>query len=334
MNRTERLYRIDQLIHQRGTVSRAELLEALEVSWATLKRDLAYLRDRLNAPIVFDHDRGGYCFDRSGAGPQYELPGLWFSSQEILALLTMHRLLEDLDTGGLLGPHVEPLIARLNGLLDSSAGSADEILRRVRVIAAQNRPVEARCFEIVGSALVQRHRLEIAYFTRSRNDRGQREVSPQRLVHYRNAWYLDAWCHKSDALRVFALDAIEDARLLDRRARQVSMSELDQVLGAGYGIFRGRQLRWAVLRFAPDAARWVRAEVWHPKQQGRELEGGGYELRLPYAATPELEMDILRHGEQVEVVSPEPLRRRIAARLSQAAHAYLGAPPRPEENVV
>lgn len=325
MNRTERLYRIDQLIHQRGTVTRMELLDELEISWATLKRDLAYLRDRLNAPILFDAERGGYCFDLSGAGPQYELPGLWFSSQEILALLTMHRLLENLDSGGLLGPHIAPLIARLNALLESSAGSAEEVMRRVKVIAAQNRPVEAKCFELVGSALVQRNRLEIAYFTRSRNDRGQREVSPQRLVHYRNTWYLDAWCHKSDSLRVFALDAIEDARIIARKARTVSAAELDRALGAGYGIFRGKTLRWAVLKFSANAARWVRSEVWHTEQQGRDLPDGGYELRVPYTATPELEMDILRHGEQVEVVSPEALRKRIGERLAGAAAAYAQA---------
>ena len=97
MNRTERLYRIDQLLHQRSVVTRNDLLAELEISWATLKRDLAYMRDRLNAPIVFDNERGGYCFDLSGAGPQYELPGLWFNSQEILALLTMHRLLEGFE---------------------------------------------------------------------------------------------------------------------------------------------------------------------------------------------------------------------------------------------
>lgn len=325
MNRTERLYRIDQVIHQRTVVTRAELLQELEISWATLKRDLAYLRDRLNAPIVFDHDRGGYCFDRSGAGPQYELPGLWFNSQEVLALMTMHRLLEDLDTGGLLGPQIAPLIARLDGLLESTSGSAAEVMRRVRVIAAQNRPVIAKWFEMVGSALVQRHRLEITYFTRTRNERSRREVSPQRLVHYRNAWYLDAWCHKTDSLRVFAVDAIEDARVIDRRARNVSTAELDRELGAGYGIFRGRNVRWAVLRFSPDAARWVGAEIWHPKQEVRSLPDGRYELRLPYSGTPELEMDILRHGEQVEVVSPEPLRRRIAERLAAARALYPGA---------
>jgi predicted DNA-binding transcriptional regulator YafY len=207
-------------------------------------------------------------------------------------------------------------------MLDSSAGSAQEVMNRVRVIPSQNRPVSARWFELVGSALVQRHRLDISYYTRGRNERGRREISPQRLVHYRNTWYLDAWCHKTESLRVFALDAIEDAKMIDRRARNVSPTELDRELGAGYGIYRGKALRWAVLRFSPEAARWVSAEIWHPKQETRTLEDGRYELKLPYAGTPELEMDILRHGEQVEVVSPEGLRKRIAQRHAAAAARY------------
>lgn len=59
MNQTERFYKIDQLLNERVVVSFQELLDNLEVSRATLKRDLQYLRDRLNAPIVFDRDAGG-----------------------------------------------------------------------------------------------------------------------------------------------------------------------------------------------------------------------------------------------------------------------------------
>jgi len=323
MNQTERLYRIDQLIHQRTVVPFDDLLRELEVSRATLKRDVAYMRDRLNAPIVYDRDRGGYCFAPSPLGPQYGLPGLWFNDREVLALLTMHRMLEDLDTGGLLGPHIQPLVARLNALLGTASDSADEVIKRVRLIAAQNRPVSPNCFEVVGSALVSRRRIEIGYYTRSRNARGLRELSPQRLVHYRNAWYLDAWCHRTDSLRVFALDAIEQARLVDRRARDVSLAEVDRQLGSGYGIYRGRRLAWATLRFSPEAARWVRAEIWHPKQQGRDLDNGHFELRVPYGATPELEMDILRHGEHVEVIAPAALRRSIAERLARARAVYV-----------
>ena len=81
MDRTERFYKIDQMIHDRKLVPFVDLMEALEVSRATLKRDLEYMRNRLNAPIVWDRDAGGYRFDtpHAEAGAQYELPGLWFN---------------------------------------------------------------------------------------------------------------------------------------------------------------------------------------------------------------------------------------------------------------
>lgn len=324
MNQTERFYRIDQLIRQHGTISFKALQEALEVSRATLKRDLAYMRDRLHAPIGFDREAGGYRLEPAGAGPQYELPGLWFNDREILALLTMHRMLEDLDSGGLLGPRVQPLIARLRGLLGSASGSPDEIIRRVRVQRAQNRPVAPKWFELIGNALINRRRLHIAYYTRSRDARSEREVSPQRLTHYRNAWYLDAYCHRSDSLRVFALDAIEQAQLLEAPACELAPELIEDASDGGYGIYRGEALREAVLRFTPEAARWVSAEVWHPMQQGRSLPGGGWELRLPFGTSTELEMDILRHGADVEVVSPPDLRERVRDRLERALGRYRG----------
>lgn len=90
MNRSERFYRIDQLLTARKVDTRQELLDELEISWATLKRDLAFLKDR--APIIHDRDAGGYRFAEPGAGPSYELPGLCFGADGTYALLTMHRL--------------------------------------------------------------------------------------------------------------------------------------------------------------------------------------------------------------------------------------------------
>jgi DeoR/GlpR family transcriptional regulator of sugar metabolism len=59
MNRTERFYLIDQMLSERNVVTRQELVEELCISWATLKRDLAYLKDRFNAPIIHDRQSGG-----------------------------------------------------------------------------------------------------------------------------------------------------------------------------------------------------------------------------------------------------------------------------------
>jgi predicted DNA-binding transcriptional regulator YafY len=322
MNQTERYYRIDQLIRESGCISFKALMQRLEVSRATLKRDLQHMRDRLNAPIVHDRDAGGYRYGKAGAGPRFQLPGLWFSADEALALMTMHHMLEGLDAGGLLGPHIRPLMERLGKALGSDEAPAREVLRRVRLQPAQQRRIELRWFQLAGKALMARRRMKLHYFARHRAERSEREVSPLRLVHYRGNWYLDAWCHQSDGVRMFSIDAIEHAGLLDTRARDVPVRQIDEQTAGGYGIYRGSELKWAELAFSAEAARWVRHEQWHPRQRGEDLPDGRYRLTLPYAAPQELEMDILRHGENVEVLAPAELRRHIGERLARAAAQY------------
>lgn len=163
--------------------------------------------------------------------------------------------------------------------------------------------------------MLQRRQLQITYHARGDNTESERVVSPQRLVHYRGNWHLDAWCHARNALRNFALDGIRAVRVLDTSASDIADALLDAHFGDGYGIFAGEARHTAVLRFTPERARWVAAESWHPRQQGHWLENGFYELHIPYADPRELVMDILRHVPEVEVVAPESLRMALLSRL-------------------
>ena len=80
VDRTERFYRIDRLLRESRSVTLERFLDELSVSRATFKRDLEYMRDRLNAPIEWDRDAGGYRFSEQLKGSlEYELPGLWLS---------------------------------------------------------------------------------------------------------------------------------------------------------------------------------------------------------------------------------------------------------------
>lgn len=332
MDRTERFYKLELLLRSRGCVSFAALQAELGVSPATLKRDLQYLRDRLSAPITYDTVHNGYRFAAAqadaGDAPRHELPGLWFSENEIHALLTMHQLLAGLDDDGVLARHLQPLMEKLQSMLGTDAGAARELMRRVKVIGTARRRVPSRHFELLGSALLQRRRLHLSYFKRSDRSTSEREVSPQRLVNYRNTWYLDAWCHASDALRRFALDAVRDAALLDAKAKNVALRDLEAELDAGYGIYGGggSKVKWATLVFSAEAAQWVANEEWHPQQQARWLDGepgaGRYELRVPYSDPTELAMDILRHGDSVVVTGDKALAALIGQRLRDAAARY------------
>jgi predicted DNA-binding transcriptional regulator YafY len=327
VERTERFYKIEMLIRNRGCVAFAALLDELGVSRATLKRDLEYLRDRMSAPIVYDRYANGYKFDLQAGNrtqAQHELPGVWFSEREIHALLTMHQLIQQLDSGGMLARHLQPLLDKLHGMLGASDGEAKELLKRVKIVTPARRPVEARFFELVGSALLQRRRIEMTYYTRGRKAESRRVVSPQRLVHYRNTWYLDAWCHQNDELRRFSLDAVRDGALLEQRAKDVAIKTVEAELDGGYGIFAGAKVstQWATLQFTPEAAQWVASEQWHPAQEQVVGDDGSLTLRVPYADATELAMDVLRHGEQVRVVEPAALAALVATRLGAAAALY------------
>lgn len=322
MDRTERFYRIDQLMNEYRVVPLNVFLNELGISRATFKRDLEYLRDRLNAPIEWDRDAGGYRFGKADVlAPKFELPGLWFNASEIHALLTMQQLLANLQPG-LLGPHIQPLQSRLNQLLESGDHSAEEVQQRIKILHAAARQVASENFELVSHALLKRQRLQITHYSRSNDQQTEREISPQRLVYYRDNWYLDAWCHLRKGLRSFSVDTIRKAVMLERAAKTVANGQLDETLGSGYGIFSGRALHRAELRFTPERARWVAQEQWHPKQKGSFEKNGAFLLEIPYSDDRELVMDILKYGPDVEVLGPDSLRERVRKLLKNAFSLY------------
>lgn len=322
MDRSERFYKIDQMLSARGIVPIEEFMAELGISLATFKRDLEYLRDRLNAPIIWDRDAGGYRYEsKRTSGPAFSLPGIWFNASEAHALLLIQKLLKDIHPG-LLGPQIEPLQARLKALLGSADHSAEEVEKRFRMIHAAKRITPLKHFEVIASATLSRKQLKIVHYNRERNEATERVISPQQIVFYRDNWYLDAWCHLRKGIRSFSIDAITTADMLDERAKEIRSSELKDYFEKGYGIFSGSKVQWAKLRFSPARARWVANESWHPKQRGSYEPDGSYLLELPYADDRELLMDVMRHGSEVEVVAPQHLRDRIKDILKAALGKY------------
>ena len=323
MERTERFYKIQNLLRSRHFVSTQDFMSELGISRATFKRDLEYLRDRMRAPIVYDHDQQAYGFDPAIADSQlWQLPGLWFSADELQALLTMDRLLGDLQPG-VLSELIAPLRKRLRSLLESGEHSAADIARRIKILSMGSRRVAPAHFRTIATAVLTRKRLQLRHQRRQDGEVIDREVSPQRLVHYRDNWYLDAWCHKRQALRTFGLDAIATAIAMpDKDVKEIGEDTLERHYASGYGIFAGSATQDAVLQFGASSARWVSRETWHPEQVGTPQLDGTYLLQFPYAQEPELVMDILKYGADVQVLAPESLRKAVAEKLRAAVKLY------------
>ena len=322
MSDMERLHRIKYMIQSRGCVPIEDFMTSLEISRATFKRDLDYLRDRMNAPIIYDRSMGGYRFDKPNAGDKIELPGLWFSEKEATALVLMQHLLANLDTSGLLSPHIAPLMDIVDGILGQSEVSAKELRKRIKVFGMSARKNVLENFEEVGVSLLKRQRLQLSYYSKGKNELTERAVSPQRLIFYRDNWYLDAYCHFRKGLRSFAMDGIRTAHVLEDKATEVPEKELHENFAESYGIFSGKATQRAKLRFTPKKARWVSAETWHGQQVSSFDKDGNYTLEFDYNQDPELVMEIMKHGDGVEVIGPASLKSKVRAELEKALKKY------------
>jgi predicted DNA-binding transcriptional regulator YafY len=317
MNRAERIYKLHALLQDKPR-SLAQMQQNLEVSRATVVRDLGYMKDFMGAPIEYDRPTNGYRYQATS--PRFELPGFWLNESELYALLASARLFE-LVQPGLLAPYVGPLRARIRSLLGQSGHSVTTVDERILLQPFATRTTHPERFGTVASAVLEGHQLVIQYHGRERDRLSDRTVHPQRLLRYRDNWYLAAHCDQAAALRIFSLDRILRVKRLNDCAHSTDPKELERFLGASFGIFSGNASAWAVLRFTPDASRWVADETWHPDQIGQWVKDR-FELQIPYSDPRELLMDILKYGPEVEVIAPPGLRTMVAERLVDAANLY------------
>lgn len=318
MSRALRVHQIDQLLHNSRLVPLQTFIDTLEVSLATFKRDLEFMRDQLNAPIVYDRVLEGYRFEKQNAvGKKYELPGLWLNGSEAYALITANHLLENIEPG-LLSPHVEPLKSRLLALLASEGVDPEKISGKISLVQKMRRQMPVKHFQQVARATLDEKRIVINHHNRHTGEHTEREISPQRLVHYRENWYVDAYCHSKDAIRSFAIDAIESVVISSTPIKKLSIKKLDELLGEGYGIFRGKQHETAVLAFSPQRAQWVSKLNWHPKQTADWLADGWFRVSFPYTDDREVISDILALMPDVRVLEPPSLKEKLVDVMQQS----------------
>ncbi|HEY2225345.1 YafY family protein [Actinomycetospora sp.] len=168
---------------------------------------------------------------------------------------------------------------------------------------------------------VARHRvLRLTYYSASRDAVGRRDVDPMRLLLVDGSTYLEAWCRRAEGVRMFRLDRIDDAEVLDEPSSPPSTATPREVPADAAGLLTpdpGQQL--AALRLAP-AARWV-AE-YYPMEDVVADDDGGARVRMRYGDRAWMVRLLLGLGEHVEVLWPADLAVDRGDRATEALAAY------------
>src|SRR5690606_14775810 len=247
MDRFDRIFELHKILKShRRPVPRRVLEDRLECSRSTIERTLEYMRDTLGAPIKYDREANGYHYAAGQQGP-YELPGLWFNAGELAALCVLDQLLGRIEPG-LLVEELAPARRRIQQLIEHDNLGLAHLRDRVRILdMAHRQPGSA--FAVCAEAVLRQRRLRFTFYSRGKDQTTDRTVSPQRLTHYRDNWYLDAFCHTADKLRTFAVEQIRNAHPLNEPAKLLDSIALNKELAQSFGIFAGPAQHTAVLVF-------------------------------------------------------------------------------------
>ncbi len=316
MKKHDKIYLLDQILKaSKFPISRDLIEERLECSTATFYRLIGDLRDGYGAPIQTDKESGGYFYSDNNS---FELPGLRLQSDEIEALLMASHLLEDIQSGLLQKP-LARLLDNISSLLKDH-GIEDK--KNIQIIHALRRKADNSTFSIVFNGLQENKKIEISYLARSTNKENKRTVSPLKLTNYKNAWYLDSWCHLREGIRSFALEQIQSASIVNQASKEIDEQQMIEHFSGSYGIFSGKPDKVARLKVSPKISQWVTKEQWHSKQKISFLNDGSVFLEIPYHQDVELIMDILRYGENIVVLSPDSLKEKVKTILENCLVNY------------
>ncbi|WP_007027507.1 helix-turn-helix transcriptional regulator [Saccharomonospora iraqiensis] len=313
--RLPRLLALVPYLLARPGVAIAEAARDFDVTPRQLRKDLELLwmcglpgygpGDLID--LSFDGDTVSVTFDAGMRRP------LRLTGGEASALLIALRALA--ETPGVVDTDA---VRRAVAKIEAASGHA----RPSGVVVGQGVPDTAQTAatrEVVRGALQAGRALWLRYYTASKDEITERRVDPMRLVIVQGVSYLEAWCRRAEAVRLFRLDRVDGVRELDEAAEPSPRAEPTDLSG---GVFSPTaEHPEAELVLAPDA-RWV-AE-YYPCEELAELDGGRLRVRMRYGDESWMVRLVLRLGGRATVLAPERLavatRNRAAEALTRVRH--------------
>lgn len=302
------------LLHRQG-VDLAEAAAAFGVSTAQIESDLALLflcgtPGGMPDDLIDADWEGGKVFLSNADAIARPLR---LGVDEALTLVVGLRTLASVPG---LGDRevIDRTLAKLEETLSSRAAS---VAGSARIHVDMSDGAQADTLAVIRAALARRRRLHLRYLNPSRDETTQRDVDPMRLTSVDGRWYLEAWCHRSDAVRLFRLDRIEHLTLLDidgTPPAQADPRDLDA------GVFQPRPDDLLVVLDLDPQALWL-AEYYPHERFERRPDGTG-RLSLRTGDTAWLRRLVWRLGGHARVVEPAHLAQQVAAGAAEALTAY------------
>ncbi len=294
-----------------------KLAQRFEISQKQAQRDIEFLRDRLNAPLKYDHRRHGYYYSETS----FELPSVWINEDELLSLCIASRLAKSIPQDEIKESLIN-LFDKLSENLASHSAKFKDFLNKVSVKNIEYYRIDKSIFRQVCENLFHQRNIEFDYFSPHTKEKTRRIVKPLHLLSYMGRWFLIGYCAMKRDLRYFSLSRMSNIVTAKAEIDYASDCELVRRLTSNFGILHGDEPKEVCIKFSPQISDWIREQVWHESQEISEDRDGWLILKFKAANFAELKGEILKFGSYAKVIDPEELREAIKHEIEQMKDIY------------
>jgi proteasome accessory factor B len=322
VSRIYRLLRLVTILQGRRSYTANELAEELSVSRRTVFRDLNML-EMARIPYYFDEETRGYRISR-----HFFLPPINLTFSEALAILVLTGRAQGSAHVPLMNEAVRAAMKLENALPEAVSRHVGLLVERLHVVlppASRHEGLD-RMFDELMEAILARRICRLIYISFQAQKQLVMTVRPLRLVFIGRAWYLIAWSAGDHGLRTFKLARVRTLTVTDRTFTEPADVDLGEYFGDAWNMIPEGRCYPVHLRFSRKVAGNVAEVQWHRTQRLQYNDDGTLDLRVRVDGLGEITWWILGYGDQVEVLAPPALRKRIA----DVAQAVLEKYRRPE----
>lgn len=313
----ERFLWFDLQVKAKRFPNTSSLASEFEISVKTAQRDIEFMRERLNAPLLYDQAKKGYYYEND----TFSIPSTYLSSSELTSLLVARRLLQDMSGSGI-EKEITSAVDKITSFIKKHTSGPDKMDECLSFHLIEYAPAPEDTFKVVLEACMKKMSLTFRYSSPARKDKTERTVDPYHIFNYMGTWHLIGYCHMRSEIRNFRINRISDIKIIDRYFAIKNNFNFKDYFQSSFGLYKGGSAKQVTLRFTPEKAKWIDDQIWHKEQKTKILDDGFLELSFPVSDFTEIVREILKHGAGVEVVKPEELRELIKTEVSKMASIY------------
>jgi len=310
--------RIHQLLHDGNYPNCTSLAKEFEVATRTIKRDIDFMKYRLDLPLEYDSRRYGFYYTRKVD----QFPSLPVTEAEMFSLLVAHKAIAQYRGTPFQKP-LETAFRKLTSQLDTSArftlGNLGEVFS-FRPFAPEDTDLET--FQILTRALQEQRAVKFLYKNLGAAKAQQRQVHPYHLACIENLLYLFAFDAKRQAMRTFVLTRLSKPELTDQRFALPKKFDPNEYLRGSFSVFKGEDDFEVVIDFDVWGTDLIRGRKWHASQELIVMRNGSSRLRVRLNNIEEMERWVLSWGTHATVIRPIALAERIQKTVAELQKRY------------